>query len=44
MADVAVHTSITDRVAVLTLSYPARRNAMNIALSALLADAVHAAD
>ncbi|MDT7577782.1 MAG: enoyl-CoA hydratase [Pseudonocardiales bacterium] len=44
MADVAVHTSITDRVAVLTLSYPARRNALNIALSALLAEAVHAAE
>ncbi len=44
MADVAVHTSITDRVAVLTLSYPARRNALNIALSALLAEAVQAAE
>ena len=44
MADVAVHTSITDRVAVLTLSYPARRNALNIALSALLAEAVHTAE
>ena len=43
MADVAVHTSITDRVAVLTLSHPARRNALNIALSALLAEAVQAA-
>ena len=32
MADVAVHTTITDRVAVLTLSHPARRNALNIAL------------
>ena len=40
MADVAVHTSITDRVAVLTLSHPARRNALNIALSALLGEAV----
>ena len=40
MANVAVHTSITDRVAVLTLSHPARRNALNIALSALLAEAV----
>ena len=30
MADVAVHTAITDRVAVLTLSHPARRNAINI--------------
>jgi enoyl-CoA hydratase len=43
MADVAVHTTITDRVAVLTLSHPARRNALNIALSALLAEAVQAA-
>ena len=43
MADVAVHTSITERVAVLTLSHPARRNALNIALSALLAEAVQAA-
>lgn len=44
MADVAVHTTITDRVALLTLSHPARRNALNIALSTLLADAVHAAE
>ena len=44
MADVAVHTSITDRVAVLTLSHPARRNALNIALSGLLEEAVHAAE
>ncbi len=43
MADVAVHTSITERVAVLTLSHPARRNALNIALSALLGEAVRAA-
>ncbi len=43
MADVAVHTTITDRVAVLTLSHPARRNALNIALSALLTEAVQAA-
>ena len=43
MADVAVHTSITERVAVLTLSHPARRNALNIALSGLLAEAVQAA-
>ena len=42
MADVAVHTTITDRVAVLTLSHPARRNALNIALSALLTEAVQA--
>ena len=44
MADLAVRTEIIDRVAVLTLSYPARRNALNIALSAMLADAVHAAE
>ena len=43
MADVAVHSSITNRVAVLTLSYPARRNALNIALSGLLSEAVAAA-
>ncbi len=43
MSDVAVHTTITDRVAVLTLSHPARRNALNIALSALLTEAVQAA-
>lgn len=40
----AVHTEITDRVAVLTLSYPERRNALNIELSGKLADAVHAAE
>jgi enoyl-CoA hydratase len=39
----AVHTQITDRVAVLTLSHPERRNAMNIELSAKLVDAVRAA-
>ena len=39
----AVHTEITDRVAVLTLSHPERRNAMNIELSGKLADAVRAA-
>jgi enoyl-CoA hydratase len=39
----AVRTEITDRVAVLTLSYPERRNAMNIELSAKLAAAVDAA-
>ncbi len=39
----AVHTAITERVAVLTLSYPERRNALNIELSAKLADAVAAA-
>ena len=36
----AVRTEITDRVAVLTVSNPERRNAMNIELSAKLADAV----
>ena len=39
----AVHTEITDRVAVLTLSYPERRNALNIELSGKLVDAVRAA-
>jgi enoyl-CoA hydratase len=39
----AVHAEITNRVAVLTLSYPERRNAMNIELSEKLADAVRAA-
>jgi enoyl-CoA hydratase len=39
----AVHTEITDRVAVLTLSHPERRNAMNIELSGKLVDAVRAA-
>lgn len=43
MADIAVHIEITDRVAVLTVSNPARRNAMNLALSELLVDAVDAA-
>ncbi len=38
-----VRTEITDRVAVLTLSHPERRNALNIELSAKLADAVRAA-
>jgi enoyl-CoA hydratase len=38
-----VRTEITDRVAVLTLSHPERRNAMNIELSAKLVDAVRAA-
>ena len=38
-----VRTEITDGVAVLTLSNPARRNAMNIDLSAKLVDAVEAA-
>jgi enoyl-CoA hydratase len=36
----AVRTEITDRVAVLTLSNPERRNAMNLDLSGKLADAV----
>ena len=39
----AVHTEITDRVAVPTLSHPERRNAMNIELSGKLVDAVGAA-
>jgi enoyl-CoA hydratase len=38
-----VRTEITDRVAVLTLSNPERRNALNIELSAKLADAVRSA-
>jgi len=38
----AVHTEIIDRVAVLTLSHPERRNALNIELSGKLADAVAA--
>ncbi|MFC4942607.1 enoyl-CoA hydratase [Pseudonocardia sp. GCM10023141] len=44
MADTAVRTEITDRVAVLTVSNPERRNAMNIELSAKLVDAVRAAE
>lgn len=43
MADITVHSATTDGVAVLTLSYPARRNAMNLELSGLLAAAVDAA-
>lgn len=43
MADITVHSDTTDGVAVLTLSYPARRNAMNLELSGLLAAAVDAA-
>jgi enoyl-CoA hydratase len=39
----AVHTMITDRVAVLTVSNPERRNAMNLELSAKLVDAVQSA-
>lgn len=42
-APITVRTEITDRVAVLTLSNPARRNAMNLELSRLLVDAVAAA-
>ncbi|TQM15521.1 enoyl-CoA hydratase [Pseudonocardia kunmingensis] len=38
-----VRTEITDRVAVLTVSNPERRNAMNIELSAKLVDALRAA-
>ena len=38
-----VRTEITDRVAVLTLSHPERRNALNIELSEKLADAVRTA-
>jgi enoyl-CoA hydratase len=43
MADIEVRSATTDGVAVLTLSYPARRNAMNLELSGLLAAAVRAA-
>jgi enoyl-CoA hydratase len=39
----AVHTTITDRVAVLTVSNPERRNAMNLELSAKLVAAVQSA-
>lgn len=39
----AVRTEITDRVAVLTMSHPERRNAMNIELSGKLVAAVDAA-
>ncbi|OZM80447.1 enoyl-CoA hydratase [Pseudonocardia sp. MH-G8] len=38
-----VRTEITDRVAVLTLSNPERRNAMNLELSAKLVDALRSA-
>ncbi|QJY46379.1 enoyl-CoA hydratase [Pseudonocardia broussonetiae] len=41
--EIAVHRATTDGVAVLTLSHPARRNAMNLELSGLLADAIAAA-
>jgi enoyl-CoA hydratase len=40
MSDVEVRTEIADGVAVLTVANPARRNAMNLELSGLLADAV----
>jgi enoyl-CoA hydratase len=43
MADINVLRDTTDGVAVLTLSYPARRNAMNLELSGLLHAAVDAA-
>ncbi len=43
MADINVLSATTDGVAVLTLSHPARRNAMNLELSGLLAAAVEAA-
>lgn len=43
MADINVLSATTDGVAVLTLSHPARRNAMNLELSGLLAAAVAAA-
>ncbi|MHA6785442.1 enoyl-CoA hydratase [Pseudonocardia saturnea] len=42
-SEISVHSATTDGVAVLTLSYPARRNAMNLELSGLLAAAVEAA-
>ncbi len=43
MTDLTVRSEILDGVALLTLSYPARRNALNLELSRLLADAVAAA-
>jgi len=43
MTDLTVHSETIDGVALLTLSYPARRNALNLELSRLLADAVAAA-
>lgn len=43
MADITVHSETVEGVAVLTLSYPARRNALNLEMSRLLADAVGAA-
>lgn len=43
MADIEVRSETTDGVAILTLSHPARRNAMNLELSGLLTEAVAAA-
>jgi len=43
MTDTAVRTAVLDRVAVLTLSNPARRNAMDLELSGMLTEAVAAA-
>lgn len=43
MADLTVRSETIDGAAVLTLSYPARRNALNLEMSGLLADAVAAA-
>lgn len=43
MTDLTVRSETLDGVALLTLSYPARRNALNLELSRLLADAVAAA-
>jgi enoyl-CoA hydratase len=43
MAEIDVRTEIAEGVAVLTVSNPARRNAMNLALSRLLGDAVRTA-
>jgi len=44
MASIDVHTEITDRVALLTLSNPERRNAMNLELSEELTADVRAAE
>ncbi len=41
---VGVHTEVTDGVAVVTITDPDRRNALNIALSTALADAVAACE
>ncbi|MFP5019727.1 enoyl-CoA hydratase [Pseudonocardia phyllosphaerae] len=43
MSDIEVRTEITDGVAVLTVSNPARRNALNLELSQKLVDAVDTA-